>query len=258
MTVVRRHRTSSISPASGYRPYEPLHSPKKMGPDLWIVDGPILDYSVACLCIPCPTRMTVARLRNGALWVHSPIEPDAALAGSMARLGQVEILIAPNTLHYKYVEAWNSMHPKAKVYAPRRLLPRLKGSPAEPLTAQAPPGYADEIDQVLIELPNFAEAIFFHRASSTLIVTDLMQRFEKDRFSSPFIASVMKCSGATGPSYAPSIELRYWARRHKALIAETLERIRAWAPKRVVMSHGRVVRKDAAAQIDGAFAWVTS
>ena len=110
-----------------------------MGRDLWIVDGPIVDYRVACLCIPCPTRMTVARLSTGALWVHSPIEPDAALVGSMARLGQVEILIAPNTLHYKYVEAWNAMYPQAKVYAPRLLFPRLKSNPAEPLTAQAPP-----------------------------------------------------------------------------------------------------------------------
>lgn len=257
MTFALRPRTALANHVQGYRPYEPINSLKKMATDIWVVDGPIIDYRVACLCIPCPTRMTIVRLNSGSLWLHSPIEPNAELVTAICRLGPTKFLIAPNTLHYSHIAAWSAMFPDAKIYAPRLLLPRLEPGSALPLIDQVTQAYGSAIDQVVIELPKFAEALFFHKISKTLIVTDLMQSFEEDRFSSRFTANVMKCSGATGPSYAPSIELRYWARRHHSLIAAALEKIRAWAPERVVISHGRLIRNGAAAHIDAAFAWAT-
>ena len=40
-------------------------------------------------------RMTVAR-RDGGLWLHSPIAIDEALAGTLAELGEVRHIVAPN------------------------------------------------------------------------------------------------------------------------------------------------------------------
>lgn len=258
MTYALRPRTALANHLQGYRPYEPTNILKRMATDIWVVDGPIIDYRVACLCIPCPTRMTVVRLSSGSLWLHSPTEPDAELATAISRLGPVEFLIPPNTLHHRHIAAWSAIFPEAKIYAPRPLLPRFKPGSAQPLIDLVCQDYEGAIDQVVIELPKFAEAVFFHRSSKTLIVTDLMQSFEQDRFSNRFIANLMKRSGATGPSYEPSIELRFWARRHHPLILETLERIKAWAPERVVMAHGRLIRNGAAAQVDRAFAWATA
>lgn len=258
MTSPQRPETALTDQVQGYKPYEPINSLKKVGTDIWVVDGRNVDYRVACLRIPCPTRMTVVRLNNGMVWLHSPIVHDAGLAAAIGRLGPIEFLIAPNTLHHRYIPAWSAMVPEAKIYAPGSLLPSLKPHSAMPLIDQAPRDYGEDIDQFVIELPKFAEAVFFHRSSKTLIVTDLMQSFEQDRFSNRFIANLMKRSGATGPSYEPSIELRFWARRHHPLIVEALERIKAWAPERVVMAHGRLIRNGAAAQVDRAFAWATA
>jgi len=46
--------------------------------------------------IKIQTRMTVIRLRDGALWVHSPIEPTPGLLAELSSQGEVRYVLAPN------------------------------------------------------------------------------------------------------------------------------------------------------------------
>ncbi|BFL82164.1 hypothetical protein LFREDSHE_06140 [Shewanella baltica] len=43
---------------------------KQLAENLWIFDGEAVPF----FTLPYTTRMTVIRLNNGALWVHSPIK----------------------------------------------------------------------------------------------------------------------------------------------------------------------------------------
>jgi hypothetical protein len=63
--------------------YEPLNEYKAVGPDIGIVDGPLEYFTTAGVRLPLPfsTRMTVVRLKNGDLFLHSPIAFEPALAG---------------------------------------------------------------------------------------------------------------------------------------------------------------------------------
>ena len=60
----------------GYRTYDPLGVLKPVAENIWIVDGPEIRFRYALLRIPFPTRMTVVRLPDGGLWLHSPTPAD--------------------------------------------------------------------------------------------------------------------------------------------------------------------------------------
>jgi hypothetical protein len=77
------------------------------------VDGPSIDF----YGLPFSTRMTVVRLADGGLWVHSPIPLEGALAAELAALGPVQALVAPNWIHYYYLPQWQARFPSAQTWA---------------------------------------------------------------------------------------------------------------------------------------------
>ena len=58
--------------------YEPINVYKPVAPNIGIVDGPFEYLTVGGVKMPLPftTRMTVVRLSNGNLFLHSPIKFD--------------------------------------------------------------------------------------------------------------------------------------------------------------------------------------
>lgn len=46
-------------------------------------------------------RMTVAKLSDGSLWVHSPVELDEPLRAALGELGPVAHIVSPNYEHVK-------------------------------------------------------------------------------------------------------------------------------------------------------------
>ena len=56
--------------------YEPINVYKPMAPDVGIVDGPFEYLTAGGFRLPLPftTRMTVVRLSNDDLFLHSPIK----------------------------------------------------------------------------------------------------------------------------------------------------------------------------------------
>lgn len=234
--------------------YEPLDTLKPVADGLWLIDGPAL----ICKGLPVPTRATVARLDSGDLWVHSPTRLSEGLRAQIDGLGPVAHLIAPNRWHYTHVADWQSAWPQAQAWgAPgvaRHAADRgaalyldhvLKAEGAE-----AP--WAGQIDQLIVGGSTaHREAVFFHRASRTLILTDLIQAFETAKlpvWTRPviWIAGVDDSDG----SMPPGLRWRY---RDKAALAEDLERMIAWAPERVILAHGRWYERRGTAELERAF-----
>ena len=69
--------------------YEPIKVYKPVAPNIGIVDGPFEYLPVGGVKLPLPftTRMTVVRLTNGNLFLHSPIKFDDRLANELQGLG---------------------------------------------------------------------------------------------------------------------------------------------------------------------------
>ena len=77
--------------------YEPINVYKPMAPNIGIVDGPFEYLTALGIRMPLPftTRMTVVRLVNGDLFLHSPIAFDQRLASEIQALGTVRISCHP-------------------------------------------------------------------------------------------------------------------------------------------------------------------
>ena len=75
----KQNETRPSRPPTSLRAYTPLNTLKPVAAGIWIVDGPLIHLAALGLRVPFTTRMTVVQLRDGGLWCHSPIAPDAAL-----------------------------------------------------------------------------------------------------------------------------------------------------------------------------------
>ena len=75
-----------------------------------------MDYLLV-FSLPFTTRMTVIRLPDGGLWLHSPTPLDDGLRAEIDALGPVAHIVAPNRIHYWWAGDWKQAYPQARTYA---------------------------------------------------------------------------------------------------------------------------------------------
>lgn len=238
--------------------YTPLNTLKPVAPDVWIVDGPQIEFGYMGVHLPFPTRMTIIRLSDGGLFIHSPTELVSSLRREIDALGPVRHLIAPNTIHYWWVPDWKAAYPTAKVHGVANLAKKAKRPIAlDAVLGNMPPfEWAADIDQVLIEGAVMDEADFFHRASRTLILTDLIENFEPDRIRSRFLRWLIRAAGAADPDGSAPYDMRASFIFHRKALRASVERMIGWNPERVIVAHGRWYARNGAAELRRAFRWV--
>lgn len=119
--------------------------------------------------------MTVVRL-DDSLWLHSPVPFDQSIRDQLDSLGPVRFIVAPNRFHHLYVAASAKAFAAARVYCAPGLDRKRKDLRFDAvLDDAAPPEWAGQIDQLIFRaFPPLNEVIFFHRASRTLVMTDLL------------------------------------------------------------------------------------
>jgi hypothetical protein len=186
--------------------------------------------------------MTIARFGDGSLWVHSPTLPTEPLLAEIARLGPVRFLIAPSKLHYWWIGEWKRRFPRAITYATPGVRARAHGRFAsfdDDLGDDPPVGWGGDIEQVLIPTDYLTEAEFFHRSSHTLILTDLIENFERDRVTCWHMQLLLILGGVADPDGKSPIDMRMAMFRHKTAVRAAVEKILAWRPQRIILAHGR-------------------
>ena len=189
-------------------------------------------------------RMTVVRLADGRLWLYSPIELDDALAAQLANLGDVAHIVAPNRYHHLFAGGAKQRYPPAKLWAVAGLPEKRRDLAFDGvLPADAP--WGTELDTlVLTSVPRFNEAVFFHRASRTLICADFIFNIRSDdSFATRLIYRILGAYGRPAQSWFFRRSIQ------RAAFAPQLERLLAWDIQRVCMSHGDVLDGDAHAVV---------
>lgn len=240
-----------------FLPYSPLNVLKPFADDVWIVDGPEIAMDYLGLKLPFPTRMTVVRLPDGGLWLHSPVALNDDLARSVGALGPVRHLIAPNSLHYWWTADWAARFPEAQIHVVPGLARTAKRPlpPHQPLGDSPEPAWAGAIDQVLVRGGMLSEVDFFHRPSRSLILTDLIENFELPRIQSRVLRTVVRLAGAADPDGKAPIDMQWSFWRHRRTLRRAVQRMIEWAPERIVLAHGRCYDRDGTAELKRAFRW---
>jgi hypothetical protein len=223
------------------------------GPDIWIAEGPTLK---AGLGFRYPTRMAIIRLADGGLFVWSPTAPDPALVADVERLGPVSVLVAPNSLHDSFIGAWKSAFPAARMLAAPGLRKRRTDLSWDGELDDAPQAeWSRDIDHVVMGGNAITtEIVFFHRASGTVLFTDLLQQFPEGWFSG-WQALVARLDLMIGrePQVPRKFRVAFTDKRAARM---ALRRILAWPAERVLMAHGTPVTRDAKALLARGFSWL--
>jgi Domain of unknown function (DUF4336) len=140
---------------------------------LWVTAAPLTFMGVHV-----GTRMTVVRLASGDLWVHSPVERTSELAAAVDALGPVRHIVAPSLFHHLSAGEWHAAYPAAALYGPSRLARKRKDLELTVTleeAAQAP--WAPELVPFHVDGCMLDETVFVHRATRTLIASDLVENF---------------------------------------------------------------------------------
>ena len=225
--------------------YEPINVYKPIAPDIGVVDGPIEYLTSAGIRMPMPftTRMTVVRLKNGDLFLHSPIAFDEGLAAELSELGTIRHLVSPNQFHYAHIGEWQKAYPDAVAWASPGVRRRARARRVEirfdaDLQPDPSEAWRRELDQTLVPGGIFKEFVFFHQASATLILTDTIMNIELDKIGEPW-RTATRLSGMYHPhgQIFFGMRLPLWLQRKKRRAA--FGKIQSWHPQRILLSHGR-------------------
>ena len=233
--------------------YEPLYRLKPVARDVWIADGGWIRF----YGLPFPTRMTVVRLADGGLWVHSPIADREGLCDAVAALGPVRHLIAPNWIHYAWLPEWHSRFAGALTWGSPGVAARAASRGVRlhldhELSDAAPEAWEGQIDQRLAQSALHKEVVFFHRASRTLILTDLIENFELEKM--PFwTRPLLKLGRVSHPDGRMPRDIAASFRPRRAHLRDLVETMIAWAPERVILAHGRWHERDGTNALRRAF-----
>ena len=241
--------------------YDPTGTLKPVAEAVWIVDGPVIRFGYLGLRFPFPTRMTVVRLADGGLWVHSPTELSPSLESEINSLGSVKHLIAPNCIHYWWLGDWAEAFPGAVTYAApgvrkqARSRKRFAGYDADLARGAAYP-WSGEIEMLLVPGSYLTEAVFFHVSTRTLILTDLIQNYERSKIANPFFRFMSRLSGAVHPDGKMPVDLRSTFLRHREQMGKAVRTMISWSPERIIIAHGRWHETNAVAELKRAFRWL--
>jgi hypothetical protein len=195
-------------------------------------------------------RMTLLPLSAGKCALVSPIPIDDTMASAIAAYGEVQYLIAPNLLHHLYVAAARERYPNARLLAPPALTQKRPDLRIDfTLDRQLPEELSS---QVAVQRIEGAQAIdeyaLFHRASRTLVVTDLVFNVVRPRgWFAHLVQFVVGCHGRL----AQSRVWRFLVRDREAT-ARSIEQLLALPFETLIVAHGEVIHEDARARLAGA------
>jgi hypothetical protein len=200
------------------------------------------------------TRMTAIRLADGGLFLHSPVEPDAATRADLDELGPVRFVVAPSKVHHFFVGAYRSAYPEAELWAAPGLPEKRRDLRFDRVLGDgAPPGWKEEIDQLLFAgAPFVNEVLFLHRKTRTLLVTDLAMNFAGGE---PLATRLWLRLTGLHRGFGVSRFIKALV-RDRAAARESLERVLAWDFERVVVTHGIVLQRSGKRLLRGAYAWL--
>jgi len=168
--------------------------------------------------VPIPVRMTVIRLGDGRLVLHSPAPLGRELRAELDRLGPVAFIVNP-AVHGKFAEQAAAAYPAAR---------SLDG-------AEPPDAWRGALETHLVAGFRLREVVLFHAPSRTLVLTDLC--FNIQRSAHRYARFFFRANGMWR-HFGPSRIIRALAVSDRAALARSLDEIGRWDFARILPGHG--------------------
>jgi hypothetical protein len=189
-------------------------------------------------------KMSVMRLRDGALMVHNAIALDEAEMQELDEFGRVAYIVVPNAFHRQDARIWKDRYPAAKVICPAGSKKKVASVVPVDLDYKDAPG-DDSVRlhyfEGMKEREGYAEVK--SADGTTLVINDA-------------VCNMPKMKGMMGmlmaPTGQPSVPrvTRWFLVKASGALGEHLDRLAAIPDlKRAILSHGDNLTADPAAAL---------
>lgn len=223
---------------------------RPLAPDIWVLDQPFEMPGRVQL----GTRSTLIRLADGALWLHSPGPGIRPSAEWLRQQGEVAHVVAPNAFHHLFMADAADLFPAATLWGPKAVQRKQPRLPLCLLGAEMPSDWQPSLSAHAIQGLKLRETAFYHGASQSLILTDLLFHLFPRDWPTRLVTTLM----GTRNGLACSRLVRF-ALEDRQQLQASLAQILAWPFERVIMAHGEVLEAaDARQQVSAAMAWLTA
>ena len=222
---------------------------RKLDENIWVAERPQRFWG-----LEVGARMTVMRLADGSLLLHSSLALDEALRSELDTLSPVRFVIAPNKFHHLHAGEVAQFYPEARLWvgpgvASKR--PDLKF--VDVLGDEAPDEWKEEVSQIFFAgRPMENEVVFFHHQSRTLVMCDLARNFGP---RAPFLTRAWMSLMGGYKQFRPT-RVDPLLIKDRPLAKRCMERILAWDFDRIVIAHGEVLETGGQEALRSSYAWL--
>ncbi len=209
---------------------------------------------VTFLGMKLTANMTVLRLGDGRLLVHSPIALTAERRVAVEKLGPVAHLYSPNLFHHLRLGDWAAAYPKATLHASPGLARKRPDLRIDRIRSSAPePAFSGLVDELPVYGFRLEETALFHRPSRTLIVADVVHNIGK-----PTHGWTRLYSTAMGfyNRVAVSRAIRWTAFPDRVAARRSIDELLACPFERIVVGHGEPLVNEPHRALAAAYQWL--
>jgi hypothetical protein len=228
-------------------------------------DGKLLPFTDSLWTATTPIRfagtwfphvMTVVRLAGDNLLLHSPCRPSAFLADDLARIGRVGHVVAPNWFHDLYLREYRDLYPNATFWGPSFLRLQYPRIIDNSLNGDFQPPWIPQMPYCTVRgLLTFDESLFFHVATRTLIVADLLMNASASPHAPLGTRLGYRFFGLDGRLKVFPIT-RWFALANRGQLRRAARQVAEWKPERLIVGHGTPIAQSANDQLVAALRWL--
>ena len=198
------------------------------------------------------TRMTVVRLADGGLFVHSPVALDDETRSAVDALGDVQAVVSPSIFHHLHAAAWMAAYPRAHFAAcPGLEWKRPDLAFSSVLGDQPHAVWARDLEQVYFSSRRENEVVFFHTRTRTMICADALLNLSTHDLPSTRLVAKLMGNRAPGIGYLERVMIR-----DRRLARRQVTRIVEWDIDKIVVAHGGLIDGDGREIVRHAYAWL--
>jgi hypothetical protein len=216
---------------------------------VWVSTAP-----VRFLGLELTSTMTVLRLGDGSLLLHSPVTMTTERRAAVDALGAVAHLYAPNLYHHLYVGQWAAAFPSARLHAPPGLAKKRPDLRVDRVHGSAPePAFAGTVDEQPIDGFRLQESVLLYRPASTLLVADLVHNNGRPQHG--WTRLYTRTMGFYD-RVALSRLIRATAFSNRAAARRRVKELLSRPFDRVIVGHGAPLETEAQEALAAAYAWL--
>jgi hypothetical protein len=197
--------------------------------------------------------MTVVRLPDGGLWVHSPIALGEETRSELDALGPVRHIVCPNMYHHMEAGPMKALYPEALLHGPKDLARKRPDLSFDaPLSDEPHPAWQGALQPITIRGCWLRETVFVHAASSSIVSADLVENFTQcDHWPTRMY---LKLAGIyQQPGWSRLLRILYTDRR---AARACIDHILTQDFSRVLLAHGDIISTHGKEVVEDTFAWL--